>query len=88
MVTCLKCFLYSVSVSHPCVIVPREAKEYSFELVRLSVRPSVTLFFLFCALIDSETTQSTTMKPIPYESWGSGLCHMGVRFFLPPKISA
>ena len=71
-------------VLRSCYIIPREAKGYSFELVGLSVRHA----FLFCALIDSETTQPTTMKDIPYESWGSGLCHRGVRFFLPLKISA
>ena len=29
---------------------------------------------LVCALIDSETMQPTTIKPIPYECCGSGLC--------------
>ena len=69
------------------LVIPREAKGYSFGLVRLSVRPSRS-FFLFCALIDSETTQPTTMKPIPYESWGSGLCNggRGPIFPAPPKF--
>ena len=51
--------------------------------VRPSVRPSRS--FWFCALIDSETTQPTTMKPIPYERWGSGLCHKGGPFFPAPR---
>ena len=28
--------------------------------------------------------QPTTMKPIPYENWGSGLCHRGSFFPSPP----
>ena len=56
-------------------------------VLSLSVCPSVRhALFLFCALIDYEAMKPTIMKPIPYESWGSGLCHRGSVFPCPPKF--
>ena len=75
------CFLY-ISLS------PAKRRDIVLNLsVCPSVCPSVRhALFLFCAPIDSETTQPTTMKHIPYESWGPGLCHRGSVFSCPPKF--
>ena len=76
----------SATERHSCCLMLSPAKRRDIVL-NLSVCSSVHhALFLFCALVDSETSQPTTMKPIPYESWGSGLCHRGVRFSCPPKF--
>ena len=69
------------------LVIPRE-KEILFS-VCLSVRLSGTLFFSFCARNSSYSFHHTQTKPIPSESWMSGVCHGGgvFSFFVPPKIS-
>ena len=54
----------------------------------LSVCLSGTLFFSFCARNSSYSFHHTQTKPIPSESWMSGVCHGGSVFSYPPKISA
>ena len=75
--------IYFVS---PLVVIPRE-RGYCFRFVCLSVRLSGTLFFLFCARNSSYSFHHTQTKPIPSESWVSGVCHGGGSVFsYPPKF--
>ena len=55
---------------------------YCFRFVCLSG----TLFFSFCARNSSYSFHHTQTKPIPSESWVSGVCHGGSVFFVPPKF--
>ena len=66
------------------VIIPRE-KGILFS-VCLSVCLSGTLFFSFCARNSSYSFHHTQTKPIPSESWMSGVCHGGSVFSYPPKF--
>ena len=65
------------------IIIPRE-KGILFS-VCLSVRLSGTLFFSFCARNSSYSFHHTQTKPIPSESWMSGVCHGGSPFFRTPQ---
>ena len=52
----------------------------------LSVCLSATLFFSFSARNSSLSFRHTQTKPIPSESWVSGVCHEGSVFPYPLKF--
>ena len=58
---------------------------YCFRFVCLSVCPG-HFFFSFCARNSSYSFHHTQTKPIPSESWMSGVCHGGSVFRTPQNF--